>query len=181
MTTPLREGRDGPTMPEGKGHQMRGAGCTLVNVPPRALWRIVTDHERLAAAIPGAETLRREDRDGRRVYLADVAIGVGFLKGTFVVTAEFAEEVPEEAVTLYGGAKGVLGNSWGEGWVNFVAEPDHRTRVEYSYAILITGAVAAVGGTLLDKAGNKLIDKFFHRLGKAVREERRARRAAAER
>lgn len=178
MTTALREGRDGPAMPEGKGYPMFGAGSTVVAVSRRALWRIVTDHERLAAAIPGAESLRREDRDGRRVFLADVAIGVGILKGTFVVTAEFAEEDEPGALTLHGGARGPLGNSSGEGWVDFAAEPDNRTRVDYSYAILITGAVAAVGGRLLDKAANVLIDKFFQRLARAVREEQAARRAA---
>ena len=169
MTTPLREGRHEPAAPEGKGYAMRGAGSTVVAVSRPALWSIVTDHERLAAAIPGAQSLRREDRDGRRVFVADVAIGVGVLKGVFVVTAEFAEEVAPEAITLVGGARGPLGNSSGEGWVDFTEDPAGQTLVHYTYAILISGLVGAVGGKLLDRAANALIDKFFRRLGKAVR------------
>ena len=69
-------------MPEGKGYQMRGAGSTHVAVSPQELWDIVMDEARLAAAIPGADTLRRDDAGVERVYAADVGIGVGRLKGT---------------------------------------------------------------------------------------------------
>ncbi|GAB5378527.1 MAG: hypothetical protein AcusKO_49890 [Acuticoccus sp.] len=166
----LRAGRDGPQMPDGKGYRMRGEGATTVPVAPHELWAIVMDEGRLAAAIPGAGTLHREDVDGVRTYAADVGIGVGRLKGTYRVTAEFAEMNAPSQIVLFGGARGPFGNSRGEGWVDFVSVPQ-GTEVRYSYAILIKGAVAVVGGRLLDGAAAMLIEKFFARLARAVTEE----------
>ncbi|WP_157961916.1 SRPBCC family protein [Acuticoccus kandeliae] len=165
--TPLRAGRDGPRMPEGRGYQMRGSGATVVAVSPEALWAIVMDEARLAAAIPGAETLHRIDEGERRAYAADVGIGVGRIKGTYHVSAAFAEEIAPESLVLFGGAKGPFGSSSGEGWVDFTPV-DGGTAVTYFYAILITGLVARVGGRLLDAAADKLIEKFFARLAKSI-------------
>lgn len=161
-------------MQDGRGYRMIGAGSTVVPIAREALWAIVMDEQRLATAIPGAETLRREDEDGERLYAADVAIGVGFIKGTWRVSARFAEAIEPESIVLFGGAKGPLGNSSGEGWVDFADEGeggDGGTRVTYAYAILITGAVAAVGGRLLDAAADALIGKFFSRLARAASRE----------
>ncbi|WP_420393208.1 SRPBCC family protein [Acuticoccus sp.] len=165
--TDLRAGRPAPTMPPGNGYRMVGAGTVTVPIDRWELWDIVMDERRLAAAIPGAETLRRADEDGARVYAADVGIGVGFVRGTWHVTARFAECVAPESLVLFGGARGPLGNSTGEGWVDFDDDPT-GTRVSYAYAILISGTVARVGGRLLDAAAGRLIAKFFTRLAHAV-------------
>jgi 2-furoyl-CoA dehydrogenase large subunit len=126
------------------------------------------DETRLAAAIPGAESLHRVDGQNEpRKYAADVGIGVGRIKGTYVVSAEFAEAIPPATFVLYGGAQGPFGNSSGEGWVDFRVI-DGGTLVTYSYAILITGLVAKLGGTLLEAAADTLIEKFFARLARAV-------------
>lgn len=166
MSGSRRDGLDEPQMPEGRGYKMRGEGATTVPISPERLWAIVMDESRLAAAIPGADTLHRADENGMRVYAADVGIGVGKLKGTYRVTAEFAEEVPPAQIVLFGGATGPFGNSRGEGWVDFRAVPE-GTEVRYTYAILIKGAVAVVGGRLLDAAASALIARFFARLAAA--------------
>ncbi len=165
-----REGRDGPVMPEGRGYKMRGEGATTVAVTPEKLWAVVMDERRLAAAIPGADTLHRADAEGMRVYAADVGIGVGRLKGVYRVTAEFARMDAPTAIDLFGGATGPFGSSRGEGWVDFAPVPE-GTEVRYCYAILIKGAVAIVGGRLLDAAAGALIAKFFARLATAAQEE----------
>jgi len=166
--TPLRGGRAEPTMPEGRGYAMRGRGSTVVPIAPDALWDIVMDESRLAAAIPGAETLHRVDGEGeRRKYAADVGIGVGRMKGTYVVTADFAEAIQPSHFVLYGGATGPFGQSSGEGWVDFTPDAG-GTRVSYAYSILITGLVARAGGRLLEAAADFLIAKFFARLAEAV-------------
>lgn len=160
--------RHEPAMPAGKGYPMRGAGATTVPIDRHALWQIVMDETRLAAAIPGAETLRRVGEGEPRTYAADVGIGVGPIRGTWLVSAVFTDCVAHSHVKLEGGAKGPLGDSHGEGWVDFL---DHRegTEVRYAYAILIKGAVGRLGGRLLDAAADRLIAKFFTRLANAVR------------
>ncbi len=127
------------------------------------------DEQRLAAAIPGAETLRRVDDGEGRVYAADVGIGVGRLKGIYRVSAAFSDVVEPESLILLGGAEGPFGRSSGEGWVDLAAVPG-GTEVRYRYALLIKGMVAAAGGRLLDKAAAALIEKFFARLARAVGE-----------
>ena len=170
MSERTRDGRDGPEMPDGRGYRMVGAGSTVVPVTPAALWDIIMDEQRLAAAIPGAETLRRADEDGLRAYAADVGIGVGRLKGTYRVSAVFAQIDEGENLILLGGAQGPFGHSSGEGWVDLLPVSG-GTEVRYSYAILIKGMVAAVGGRLLDKAAAALIEKFFARLARAVTDD----------
>ncbi|MEM0907719.1 MAG: SRPBCC domain-containing protein [Pseudomonadota bacterium] len=170
MTASLRDDRAGPEMPEGRGYQMHGEGSTHVGISPEALWAIIMDERRLAAAIPGADTLHRADEGDMRVYAADVGIGVGKLKGVYRVTAEFAEENQPAALVLYGGATGPFGRSRGEGWVDLLAT-SNGTQVRYQYAILIKGPVAFVGGRLLDAAASTLIDKFFVRLANAVQSD----------
>ena len=155
-------------MPEGRGYRMRGEGKTTVAVPRDELWAVVMDEARLADAIPGADTLHRADADGMRIYAADVGLGVGRMKGVYHVTAEFAEVDEPAAIVLFGGAKGPFGSSRGEGWIDFVPVPE-GTEVRYAYAILIKGAVAVVGGRLLDAAADALIARFFARLAKAAR------------
>ena len=155
-------------MPDGRGYAMRGRGSTVVPIAPEALWDIVMDETRLASAVPGAETLHRVDDAGeRRKYAADVGIGVGRMKGTYVVTADFAEAIHPAHFVLYGGARGPFGQSSGEGWVDFTAE-NGGTRVSYAYSILITGLVAKAGGRLLEAAADFLIAKFFARLASAA-------------
>lgn len=158
---------DGPEMPEGRGYRMRGAGSTTVPVGRRALWGIVMDESRLAAAIPGAETLERVEGEGPRTYAADVGIGVGRIRGTYRVTVEFTECLEPETMILTGGAQGPFGHSSGEGWVNLIAVPG-GTEVHYTYAILISGTVAILGGKLLDNAADRLIARFFERLARAA-------------
>ncbi|ORE90425.1 molybdopterin binding aldehyde oxidase and xanthine dehydrogenase [Stappia sp. 22II-S9-Z10] len=171
--TPLRAGRAEPTMPEGKGHALRGGGSTVIAVRRQKLWDLIMDESRLAAAIPGAETLHRVEGAEDRTYAADVGIGVGPIKGVWKVHARFAEVIEPAHIVLFGGADGPLGKSFGEGWIDF--EPvDGGTRITYSYAILISGMVAKVGGKLIDGAADKLIEKFYARLEKAIRSERRA-------
>lgn len=172
-STPFRAGRDGPTMSQGKGHHLVGSGSTVVAVRRQRLWEIIMDEQRLAAAIPGAETLHRVADAAERTYAADVEIGVGPIKGTWRVHARFAETIEPSHIVLFGGADGPLGRSSGEGWIDFEAV-EGGTRVTYSYAILISGLVAKVGGRLIDGAADRLINKFYERLAKAVREERRA-------
>mgnify|MGYP001800557049 CR=1 FL=1 len=115
----------------------------------------------------GAAGRCREGEGLPRIYAADVSIGVSRFKGVYRVTATFTEETPHERITLVGGAKGPFGNSHGEGWIAFEPIPG-GVRVHYTYALLIKGIVAKVGGRLLDAAADVLIAKFFSRLAKAV-------------
>ncbi|WMS43628.1 SRPBCC domain-containing protein [Acuticoccus sp. MNP-M23] len=170
MSEQSREGRDGPEMPAGRGYKMTGAGSTVVPVAPAELWAIIMDERRLAAAIPGAETLRRVDEGQGRAYAADVGIGVGRLKGIYRVSAVFADMAEPESLVLLGGAEGPFGRSSGEGWID-LAPVAGGTEVRYRYALLIKGMVAAAGGRLLDKAAATLIEKFFSRLARAVGED----------
>jgi 2-furoyl-CoA dehydrogenase large subunit len=74
-----------------------------------------------------------------------------------------SELVEPERATLSGGVIGPLGASEGTGHVTLRAE-GAGTRVNYDYAIELTGTVASVGGRLLEGAAKAVVNQFFVRL-----------------
>lgn len=161
-----------PHLPPGDGYACVGAGSTTVAAAPEAIWAIVMDETRLAAVVPGAGSLHRvadpadhtfAERADDRAYAADVVMGVGPLKATYLVEVALKERTEPRFIRLEGGAKGPFGNSAGEGYVRFTPVAE-GTRVDYRYAVLITGRVATLGGRLVDGLARSLIDRFFHLL-----------------
>lgn len=160
-----------PRLPAGEGHACVGEGSVLVAASPEAIWEIVMDEARLAAVVPGAGSLRAvadpaehsfAESPSDRAYAADVVMGVGPLKASYLVEVALKERTPPAFIRLEGGAKGPFGHSSGEGYVRFAPEAA-GTRVDYRYAVLISGRVAALGG-LVDRLARTLIDRFFHLL-----------------
>ncbi len=176
-----------PEMPGGKGYPLVGLGSTTVEARPEAIWSIVMDETRLAETVPGARSLRRvldpDDhafmtRADDHAYAADVAMGVGPLKATYLVEVALTDREPVRRLRLAGGARGPFGASAGEGFVA-LHPVGGGTRIDYRYAILITGRVASVGGRLVDGLADTLIERFFRLLSERVAGETAAGTDAA--
>lgn len=146
--------------PPGDGHALRGTGSTLVPATPEAVWAIILDETRLAQVIPGCHDL---ERVGDNAFRAQVTLGIGPVKGRFRADVALQDLDPPRALRLVGSAEGPLGSSRGEGTVTLTAT-DGGTRIDYTYAVRISGKVAAVGGRLIDGAARTLIGHFFERL-----------------
>ncbi|MGF1528538.1 MAG: molybdopterin cofactor-binding domain-containing protein [Candidatus Competibacterales bacterium] len=150
----------GPRLPLGDGHGVQGQGSTVVPAPAEVIWATLFDQVRLAGLIPGCRQL---ERVGECAWRADASLGVGPVKGRFMATVAMEDMVKPQSLTLRGGAEGPLGSSTGEGRL-LLTPVAGGTQVEYQYAVLITGKVAAVGGRMLEGATRTVIDQFFRRL-----------------
>ncbi len=137
-----------------------GSGSLSVTAPQELVWRTLLDPKMLAKTIPGCHSL---DQVAPNDYRAEVSLGVGMIKGRFRARVALSELDPPKAATLSGGLDGPLGVSVGNGRVRLTAEGD-STRIDYEYAVEISGKVTAVGSRMLDGATKVLIGQFFSRL-----------------
>ncbi|MBT7744766.1 MAG: molybdopterin-dependent oxidoreductase, partial [Alphaproteobacteria bacterium] len=149
-----------PAPPPGEGHALRGEGSTMVPASPADVWAVILDEEKLASVIPGCHELQNL---GDNAYRADVTLGIGPVKGRFRAEVVLLDLDEPRSLRLVGGASGPLGISQGEGHVTLVETPE-GTRVDYHYAVRISGKVAAVGSRLIDGAARTLINSFFKHL-----------------
>jgi len=155
-----RPARTPPTLPIGEGHALRGAGSTLVPATAAEVWATLLDENKLAEVIPGCHELARV---GDNAFRAEVTLGIGPVKGRFSADLRLEDLDAPQRLRLVGSARGPLGRSEGTGEVTLVETPE-GTRVDYTYAVRITGKVAAVGGRMIDGAARALINQFFKRL-----------------
>jgi len=146
--------------PKKSGRGLTGSGSAEVPVPPQQVWDTLLDPIKLAAVIPGCRELNQIAENS---YTADVAIGVGAVRGRFQAQVQLSDLDPPNSIVLSGGMTGPLGSSSGAGHVTLTATAG-GTRVDYTYNADITGKVAAVGGRMLDGTARVLVDQFFKRL-----------------
>jgi 2-furoyl-CoA dehydrogenase large subunit len=139
---------------------LSGTGSLVVPVAQKVVWDALLDPKVLARTIPGCHQL---DQVAPNDYRAEVSLGVGVIKGRFSARVKLSDLDPPNAATLSGGLDGPLGVSSGGGRVRFSPE-GNGTRIDYDYAVEISGKVAAIGSRMLDGATKVLIDQFFHRL-----------------
>lgn len=135
-----------------------GEGEAEVDAPPERLWAILFDPETLAGIVPGAH---RVERLSDSHFRAEVTLGVGPVKGRYIVELELTNPVPPRSVTLSGSAEGGLGSGHGSGAVTLERTPSGGTIIRYRYDAAVGGKVAAVGGRLLDGAARVVIGQFF--------------------
>lgn len=146
--------------PIGEGHALTGQGSTIVPAAPGEVWATILDPDALAEIIPGCHGVTQTSDNA---YRADVTIGVGPVKGRFTAHIALADLEPPRRLRLTGDTAGPLGRSDGDGRITLTPEGG-ATRVDYTYAVRISGKVAAVGGRMLDGAARALINQFFRRL-----------------
>jgi 2-furoyl-CoA dehydrogenase large subunit len=148
----------GATRPGAKA--LSGTGALTVPAAPERVWQALLDPKVLARTIPGCHSL---DQVSPNNYRAEVSLGVGIIKGRFTARVGLSDLDPPRAATLSGGLEGPLGVSEGSGRVR-LSPHDTGTRIEYDYAVEISGRAAAVGGRMLEGATKLLINQFFQRL-----------------
>lgn len=149
--------------PSGDGHALIGDGDAIVPAPPEEVWATILDPDHLAALIPGCHALERTGETG---YRAEATLGAGPVRGRFVAEVDMSDLDPPHSLRLAGSAAGALGSASGRGEIRLHAI-EQGTRVAYSYEVVVSGKVAAVGGRLLDGAARGVIGQIFKRLAGA--------------
>jgi 2-furoyl-CoA dehydrogenase large subunit len=146
--------------PVAGGKSLQGSGEAIVPASPEEVWATLLDPAKLAKVIPGCHKL---DLVGENDYRAEISLGVGAVKGRFEARVKLSNLNRPHSATLGGGLTGGLGASSGTGDVKL--EPmEGGTRVRYTYSIVVSGKVAAIGGRMLDGATRVIVGQFFQRL-----------------
>lgn len=129
------------------------------------VWAALLDPDRLAAAIPGCETLR-ELEPGR--YEVTVRVGVPGVRGTYTGEVRVLEPAAPEGYRLVGEATGPGGRVRGDVRVTLVDLDSGRTRLQVTGELSFEGPMARLGEGMLLNAGRLLLGQFFGRLGAAA-------------
>jgi 2-furoyl-CoA dehydrogenase large subunit len=146
------------------GRDITGSGSFELSASPSDVWRSLLDPEALRNVIPGCHELNRE---GENAYRAEVSLGVGPVRGRFKARVALSDLEIERAAHLSGSLSGPLGAASGGGHVRLSAS-ETGTKIDYDYAVTVSGTAAAVGGRLLDGAAGIIIGKFFEGLTRHV-------------
>jgi 2-furoyl-CoA dehydrogenase large subunit len=149
------------------GRNLRGQGSFEVPAVPSEVWQSLLDPASLKSVIPGCHELQQL---GENEYRALVSLGVGPVRGKFDATVKLSDLVQERSGRIDGTLSGPLGGASGAGKLRLQPVPV-GTRIDYEYAVAVTGKVVSVGGRLLDGAAAIIIRQFFERLARQLAPE----------
>ena len=142
------------------GRALTGDGSAALPGTPDEIWDFLLDPEKLASIIPGCHELKKA---GDNAYRADVTLGAGPVKGRFTANVRLSDMTRPRSLNISGSLLGALGTSQGSGTIT-LQPVEGGTEVNYTYAVSLSGKVAAVGGRMLDGAARTIIGRFFKNL-----------------
>ncbi|MBM85794.1 MAG: carbon monoxide dehydrogenase [Rhodospirillaceae bacterium] len=147
----------------GDGHALRGEGSATVPASPEKVWETILDPDHLPAIIPFCHAV---EHDGEHTYRVEASFGIGPIRGRFQAQLLLSNLDPGKGLCLNGDATGALGCATGRSEIR-LTKCEKGTRVDYAYALLISGKIASVGGRLLEGAVRGQIAEIFGRIAGA--------------
>jgi hypothetical protein len=146
-----------------------------VNRPIEEAWPILTDVEKIAPCLPGAELQEvAEDDEGGEVYRGVVKVKLGAISTQFKGDAHFVEKDDEAYRAVIKGKgrdTGGRGNASADITANAESLSPTSTRVVVTTDLHITGKVAQFGRGILGDVSAKLIDQFADNLNTMIDED----------
>jgi carbon monoxide dehydrogenase subunit G len=133
-----------------------------VGVPVGDAWKVLTDVERIAPMLPGAQLQEVEGDEYRGV----VKVKVGPITAQYKGTATFVEQDPEAGrVVLKATGRDTRGQGNASALITATMVPDgDGTKVKVETDLTITGKVAQFGRGVLADVSAKLIGQFVDAL-----------------
>lgn len=140
-------------------------GERRIAAPREQVWAALNDPEVLKSAIPGCETLEREDPTTLR---ATAAVKIGPIAARFAGKVNLLDLDPPNGYRIEGeGQGGVAG--FAKGGATVTLEPDGReTVLKYTVHAQVGGKIAQLGARLIDATAKQMADHFFDRFGQMV-------------
>ena len=141
-----------------------------VNRPIEEAWPLITDLERIAPCLPGAELQEIEGETYRGV----VKVKLGAISSQFKGEAHFVERDDVNYRAKIKGAgrdTGGRGNASAEITAQAESLSPTSTRVAVTTDLHITGKVAQFGRGIMGDVSRKLIDQFSHNLNTMLDEQ----------
>lgn len=141
---------------------MKLTGTQKVPAPRAAVWRALMDPAVLQRILPGCQKF---EAAGEHHYTAEFKAGIGAFKSSFQGEVTLSSIKPERSYTLSSKAKG--SGAFVEGTAQVELEDAGKeTNVKYGAEVKVGGALAALGGRLMEAAAHKNIADTFHNLAK---------------
>ncbi len=146
-----------------------------VNRPIEEAWPIITDVEKIAPCLPGAELQEvAEDDEKGEVYRGVVKVKLGAISTQFKGDAHFVEKDDEAYKAVIKGKgrdTGGRGNASADITANAESLSPTSTKVVVTTDLHITGKVAQFGRGILGDVSAKLIDQFADNLNTMIDED----------
>jgi len=150
-----------------------------VPVPVADAWRILTDVERIAPCLPGAE-LQEVEGD---TYRGVVKVKVGPIQAQFKGQASFVERDDNAHKAVLKGEgrdTGGKGNASALITAQLTAESDSSTKVVVTTDLSITGKVAQFGRGAMADVSDKLLGQFVENLNQLIASQPASTTAASD-
>lgn len=146
-----------------------------VNRPIDEAWPIITNVEKIAPCLPGAELQEiAEDPDKGEVYRGVVKVKLGAISTQFKGDAHFVEKDDENYRAVLKGKgrdTGGRGNASADITAHAESLSPTSTKVVVTTDLHITGKVAQFGRGILGDVSTKLIDQFADNLNTMIDED----------
>lgn len=138
-----------------------------VGAPVERAWTALTDLERLAPCLPGAQLTGVEPGPDGEVYSGKVKVKVGPVISQFAGTARFVECVEDDRHAVVGAkGKDARGGGSASAVIDMRLRPDgdERTAVSVHTDLSITGRLAQFGSGMIKEISEKLLQQFVRNL-----------------
>lgn len=138
-----------------------------VNVPVDEAWRVLTDLERIAPCLPGAQLTEVEGD----TYRGQVKVKVGPILAQFKGQASFvSRDDTAHSATLKGEGRDTTGKGNASAMItaNLTPVDDSSTRCEVHTDLSISGKVAQFGRGALADVSDKLLAQFVDNLNQLI-------------
>ncbi len=139
------------------------SGRYEVKSSPGRTWELLNDVAVLQSCIPGCKSLTETGKDQ---YEAEIAVGIGPVRGTYKGTVQIKDRKPPKSYRLIVEGKGGAGSVLGDGAITLSENASGGTTIEMAGKADATGTLARVGQRLITGASNQLAKKFFDNLAK---------------
>lgn len=144
---------------------MQISGENTISAPRESVFDSMLDPESLKNALPGCKKL---EEIGEHEYETTMTIGVAMIKGTYDGKVRISDIDRPNSFTMHVEGKGPQGQVSGEGKLTFQDAGDNATLVKYDGDATIRGALARIGGRVIQPAAKMIVGKFFDALGSQV-------------
>ncbi len=142
-----------------------------VNRPIDEAWPIITDVERIAPCLPGAQLTEIHQTDDGEVYTGNVKVKLGAIATEFKGDAYFVErDDANYTCKLNGKGRDTKGRGNASADISAAAESlsPTSTKVVVTTDLHITGKIAQFGRGILGDVSAKLIDQFAQNLNEMI-------------
>ena len=142
-------------------------------VPRDVLWRLLTDPDVLAKAIPGCNTVRAIGPDR---YEMGLKLQVGGVTGEYLGTVALSDKREPEHYVLDIDGQGSIGFMKGRAAFDLEASGENASLLRYTGSAEVGGLAAGVGQRVLSGVAKFLAGRFFSALEAQMAERRLATR-----